>query len=120
MGDSRIDRVQVPIRVPDKTREDFFDEDERSNMINLRIWIIASWIALPKVMFGRASLLRFINRGNVLSPFPGELLSCGARARRCTPADVAPLLHLSRPDGTERFGQAFGEYGALPGPAGVE
>ncbi len=29
MGDSRMDRVQdAPIRVPDKTREDFAEEDD--------------------------------------------------------------------------------------------
>ncbi|HEX6732437.1 MAG TPA: hypothetical protein VF074_20635 [Pyrinomonadaceae bacterium] len=38
-------------------------------MATLRIWIIASWIALPTVMFGGYSLLRLINRGDVLTPF---------------------------------------------------
>jgi len=76
-GDSRIDRVQVPIRVPDKTREDFFGEDEQSSMTNLRIWIIVSWIALPTVMFGGASLLRLLNRGNVLSPFQVNCFRAG-------------------------------------------
>jgi len=35
----------------------------------LRIWTILSWIALPTVMFGGFSLLRLLNRGNVLTPF---------------------------------------------------
>ena len=38
-------------------------------MANLRIWVILSWIALPTVMFGGYSLLRLINRGDVLTPF---------------------------------------------------
>jgi drug/metabolite transporter superfamily protein YnfA len=38
-------------------------------MANLRIWIILSWIALPTVMFGGYSLLRLLNRGDVLTPF---------------------------------------------------
>ena len=62
---------------PDKTREDFLDEDEQSNMTNLRVWIIVSWIALPTVMFGGASLLRLINRGNVLSPFQVNCFRAG-------------------------------------------
>ena len=56
-------------RRPDETPEGTFDEDGQSNMTNLRVWIIVSWIALPTVMFGGASLLRLINRGNVLSQF---------------------------------------------------
>ncbi len=38
-------------------------------MNSLRIWIILSWIALPTVMFGGYSLLRLLNRGDVLTPF---------------------------------------------------
>ena len=38
-------------------------------MNSLRVWIIASWIALPTVMFGGYSLLRLLNRGDVLTPF---------------------------------------------------
>jgi hypothetical protein len=39
----------------------------------LRLWTTASWIALPTVMFGGYSLLRLLNRGDVLTPFQ---LSC--------------------------------------------
>jgi hypothetical protein len=46
-------------------------------MTNLRVWIIVSWIALPTVMFGGASLLRLINRGNVLSPFQVNCFRAG-------------------------------------------
>jgi hypothetical protein len=35
----------------------------------LRVWIIASWIALPTVMFGGYSLLQLLIRGDVLTPF---------------------------------------------------
>jgi hypothetical protein len=35
----------------------------------LRFWWVASWVALPTVMFGGYSLLRLLNRGNVLTPF---------------------------------------------------
>src|SRR5262245_26636430 len=35
----------------------------------LRIWMMLSWIALPTVMFGGFSLLRLLNRGDVLTPF---------------------------------------------------
>jgi hypothetical protein len=38
-------------------------------MSGLRAWIIFAWIALPTVMYGGYSLLRLINRGNVLTPF---------------------------------------------------
>jgi hypothetical protein len=38
-------------------------------MNSLRIWIIISWIALPTVMFGGYSLLRLLNRGDILTPF---------------------------------------------------
>lgn len=38
-------------------------------MNSLRYWIIASWVALPTVMFGGYSLLRLLNRGDVLTPF---------------------------------------------------
>jgi hypothetical protein len=38
-------------------------------MNGLRVWGIASWIALPTVMYGGYSLLQLINRGNVLTPF---------------------------------------------------
>jgi hypothetical protein len=38
-------------------------------MNSLRIWIIISWISLPTVMFGGYSLLRLLNRGDVLTPF---------------------------------------------------
>jgi len=43
----------------------------------LRIWIIVSWMALPTVMFGGASLLRLLNRGNVLSPFQVNCFRAG-------------------------------------------
>jgi hypothetical protein len=36
--------------------------------MELHYWIIFAWIALPTVMFGGASLLRLIERGNVLTP----------------------------------------------------
>jgi hypothetical protein len=38
-------------------------------MSGLGVWIILSWIALPTVMFGGYSLLQFLNRGDVLTPF---------------------------------------------------
>jgi hypothetical protein len=38
-------------------------------MGELRVWMIVAWIALPTVMYGGYSLLRLINRGNVLTPF---------------------------------------------------
>ena len=38
-------------------------------MNSLRVWIIMSWVALPTVMFGGYSLLRLLNRGDVLTPF---------------------------------------------------
>jgi hypothetical protein len=38
-------------------------------MSGLRVWIIISWISLPTVMFGGYSLLRFLTRGEVLTPF---------------------------------------------------
>jgi hypothetical protein len=38
-------------------------------MHELRIWIIITWISLPTVMYGGYSLMRLINRGNVLTPF---------------------------------------------------
>ena len=38
-------------------------------MNSLRVWVIASWVALPTVMFGGYSLLRLVNRGDVLTPF---------------------------------------------------
>lgn len=38
-------------------------------MNSLRIWVIVSWILLPTVMFGGFSLLRLLNRGDVLTPF---------------------------------------------------
>ena len=38
-------------------------------MNSLRLWIILGWVFLPTVMFGGYSLLRLINRGNVLTPF---------------------------------------------------
>lgn len=38
-------------------------------MNSLRYWVIASWVALPTVMFGGYSLLRLLNRGDVLTPF---------------------------------------------------
>jgi hypothetical protein len=38
-------------------------------MNSLRLWIIISWIALPTVMFGGYSLLRLLNRGDILTPF---------------------------------------------------
>jgi hypothetical protein len=37
-------------------------------MSGLRGWIIFAWIALPTVMYGGYSLIRLINRGNVLTP----------------------------------------------------
>jgi hypothetical protein len=36
--------------------------------MELHYWIIFAWIALPTVMFGGASLLRMVERGNVLTP----------------------------------------------------
>jgi hypothetical protein len=38
-------------------------------MNGLRVWIIVAWISLPTVMFGGYSLLKLLNRGNVLTPF---------------------------------------------------
>lgn len=38
-------------------------------MNGLRYWVIASWVALPTVMFGGYSLLRLLNRGDGLTPF---------------------------------------------------
>ena len=38
-------------------------------MNGLRPWIIVTWISLPTVMYGGYSLLRLLNRGNVLTPF---------------------------------------------------
>jgi hypothetical protein len=38
-------------------------------MNSLRYWVIASWVALPTVMCGGYSLLRLLNRGDVLTPF---------------------------------------------------
>ena len=38
-------------------------------MNGLRSWIIVTWISLPTVMYGGYSLLRLLNRGNVLTPF---------------------------------------------------
>lgn len=35
----------------------------------LRLWSLLSWVALPTVMFGGFSLLRLLNRGNVLTAF---------------------------------------------------
>jgi hypothetical protein len=46
-------------------------------VINLRSWIIVSWIALPTVMLGGSSLLRLINRGNILSPFQVNCFRAG-------------------------------------------
>jgi len=46
-------------------------------MNSLRIWIILSWIALPTVMFGGYSLLRLINRGDVLTPFQIDCFRAG-------------------------------------------
>jgi hypothetical protein len=46
-------------------------------MVNLRIWIILSWIALPTVMFGGFSLLRLLNRGDVLTPFQVDCFRAG-------------------------------------------
>src|SRR5208337_1752395 len=38
-------------------------------MEGLRIWIIVAWIALPTVMYGGYSLLRFLNREGALTAF---------------------------------------------------
>ena len=46
-------------------------------MASLRIWIILSWIALPTVMFGGFSLLRLLNRGDVLTPFQVDCFRAG-------------------------------------------
>jgi hypothetical protein len=46
-------------------------------MNSLRIWPILSWIALPTVMFGGYSLLRLINRGDVLTPFQVDCFRAG-------------------------------------------
>jgi hypothetical protein len=46
-------------------------------MAGLRIWIILSWIALPTVMFGGYSLLRLLNRGDVLTPFQVDCFRAG-------------------------------------------
>jgi hypothetical protein len=43
----------------------------------LHVWIVLSWIALPTVMFGGFSLLRLLNRGNVLSPFQVNCFRAG-------------------------------------------
>ena len=46
-------------------------------MDSLRIWIIVSWISLPTVMFGGYSLLRLLNRGDVLTPFQVTFFRAG-------------------------------------------
>jgi len=46
-------------------------------MNTLRIWIIASWIALPTVMFGGYSLLRLLNEGDRLTPFQATWFRAG-------------------------------------------
>ena len=46
-------------------------------MNSLRIWIILSWIALPTVMFGGYSLLRLLNRGDVLTSFQVDCFRAG-------------------------------------------
>ena len=46
-------------------------------MDSLRIRIILSWIALPTVMFGGYSLLRLLNRGDVLTPFQVDCFQAG-------------------------------------------
>jgi hypothetical protein len=38
-------------------------------MEGLRVWIIVAWIALPTVMYGGYSLLRFLNREGALTAF---------------------------------------------------
>jgi len=35
--------------------------------MELHYWIVCAWIALPTVMYGGASLLRLVERGNVLT-----------------------------------------------------
>src|SRR5262249_18833472 len=73
------------------------------------------WIALPTVMFGGFSLLRLVNRGNVLRPFSGELLSCGACTRGGAFGALASRLRLSRPDRPAPLLEAPGQYCVLSG-----
>jgi hypothetical protein len=46
-------------------------------MSELRWWIIFAWVALPTVMYGGYSLLRLINKGDVLTPFQVSLFRAG-------------------------------------------
>jgi len=46
-------------------------------MSELRIWIVIAWVSLPTVMYGGYSLLRFLNRGNVLTPFQATWFRAG-------------------------------------------
>ena len=46
-------------------------------MSGLRGWIIFAWIALPTVMYGGYSLIRLINRGNVLTPVQVNFFRAG-------------------------------------------
>jgi hypothetical protein len=47
-----------------------FDRDRREvSMDAVRLFTILTWIALPTVMYGGASLLGLLLRGNVLTPF---------------------------------------------------
>ncbi len=46
-------------------------------MSGLRGWIIFAWIALPTVMYGGYSLIRLINRGNVLTPVQVSFFRAG-------------------------------------------
>lgn len=46
-------------------------------MSSLRILEIASWVALPTVMFGGYSLLRLLARGGVLSDFQTQYFRAG-------------------------------------------
>jgi len=45
--------------------------------MTLRTWMILSWVALPSVMFGGFSLLRLLNRGDVLSPYQVRCFRAG-------------------------------------------
>jgi len=75
-------------------------------MSGLRGWIIFAWIALPTVMYGGYSLIRLINRGNVLTPVQGKLFPGGPRSRGRADADVAVVLHFFGPNIPSFVGQA--------------
>jgi hypothetical protein len=46
-------------------------------MEGLRAWIVVAWIGLPTVMYGGFSLLRLLNRENVLTPFQSTWFRAG-------------------------------------------